>query len=108
MRVGLVGMGAGTLAVIGQPGDVYRFYEINPDVYRFSSGLRPYFTFLQDSPARIEVVLGDARISLEREAARGAAQKFDVLVLDAFSSDAIPVHLFTRAALRVYLHHLPA
>ncbi len=106
MRVGLVGMGAGTLAVIGQPGDVYRFYEINPDVYRFSSGLRPYFTFLQDSPARIEVVLGDARISLEREAARGEAQKFDVLVLDAFSSDAIPMHLLTREAFRVYLQHL--
>jgi hypothetical protein len=106
MRVGLVGMGAGTLAAIGQPGDVYRFYEINPDVYRWSSGSQPYFTFLEDSPARIEVVLGDARISLEREAARGEFQKFDVLVMDAFSSDAIPMHLLTREAFEVFAQHL--
>ena len=106
MRVGLVGMGAGTLAAIGQPGDVYRFYEINPDVYRWSSGSQAYFTFLEDSPARIEVVLGDARISLEKEAARGELQKFDVLVMDAFSSDAIPMHLLTREAFEVFAQHL--
>lgn len=106
MRVGLVGMGAGTLAAIGQPGDVFRFYEINPDVYRWSSGSKPYFTFLKDSLAQIEVVLGDARISLEQEAARGQQQKFDVLVMDAFSSDAIPMHLLTREAFEVFAQHL--
>jgi len=106
MRAGLVGMGAGALAAIGKPGDVYRFYEINPDVYRFSGGEQPYFTFLRDSPAKIEVALGDARIVLEREAGRKEMQAFDVLVLDAFSSDAIPMHLLTSEAFRVYLQHL--
>jgi len=106
MRVGLVGMGVGTLAALAQSGDVYRFYEINSDVYKLSSGKHPYFTFLQDSPGRIEVVLGDARLSLEREAHRGDLQKFDVLVLDAFSSDAIPMHLLTREAFSDYQEHL--
>ena len=106
MRVGLVGMGTGTLAAIAQPGDVYRFYEINPDVYRWSQGAQPYFSFLKDSPARIEVVLGDARGSLQLEAQQHHLQKFDVLVLDAFSSDAIPMHLLTREAFQVYTEHL--
>ncbi len=106
MRVGLVGMGAGTLAALGQSGDVFRFYEIDPDVYKLSSGRHPYFTFLKDSPARIEVVLGDARLSLQEESRRGNLEKFDVLVLDAFSSDAIPMHLLTREAFSVYQGHL--
>jgi hypothetical protein len=106
LRVGLVGMGAGTLAALGLPGDVFRFYEIDPDVYKLSSGSHPYFTFLSDSPARIEVILGDARLSLEEEARRGDLQRFDVLVLDAFSSDAIPMHLLTREAFSVYQRHL--
>ena len=106
MRVGLIGMGAGTLAALGQPGDVYRFYEIDPEVYTLSSGGHPYFTFLKDSPAGIGVVLGDARLSLEDEARRGELQKFDVLVLDAFSGDAIPMHLLTREAFSVYQEHL--
>jgi hypothetical protein len=105
-RVGLVGMGVGTLAALAQPGDVFRFYEINPDVYKMSSGEHPYFTYLQDSPGQIQVVLGDARLSLEEEAERGDLQKFDVLVLDAFSSDAIPMHLLTREAFAVYEEHL--
>jgi hypothetical protein len=106
MRVGLVGMGVGTLAALAQSGDVFRFYEINPDVYKLSTGLQPSFTYLRDSPGRIEVVLGDARLTLEREADSGSFQKFDVLVLDAFSSDAIPMHLLTREAFRVYARHL--
>lgn len=106
MRVGLVGMGAGTLAALGHPGDVFRFYEIDPDVYKLSTGRHPYFTFLKDSSARIEVVVGDARLSLENEADRGDVEKFDVLVLDAFSSDAIPMHLLTREAFSVYEEHL--
>jgi len=106
IRVGLVGMGVGTLAALARPGDVYRFYEINVDVYKLSSGKHPYFTFLDDSPGRIEVVLGDARLSLEREARQREFQKFDVLVLDAFSSDAIPMHLLTREAFSGYEKHL--
>jgi len=106
MRVGLVGMGVGTLAALAHSGDVFRFYEINPDINQLSSTKHPYFTFLRDSPGRIEVVLGDARLSLEREAGRGDFQKFDVLVLDAFSSDAIPMHLLTGEAFSVYQEHL--
>jgi hypothetical protein len=106
MRVGLIGMGAGTLAALGQAGDVFRFYEIDPEVYKLSSGGHPYFTFLKDSSAGIGVVLGDARLSLEEEARRGDLQKFDVLVLDAFSSDAIPMHLLTHEAFSVYEEHL--
>lgn len=106
MRVGLVGMGVGTLAALAQSGDVFRFYEINPDVYKLSTGTQPSFTYLRDSPGRIEVVLGDARLTLEREAERREFQNFDVLVLDAFSSDAIPMHLLTREAFQVYSKHL--
>ncbi len=106
MRVGLLGLGAGTLAVYGQPGDVYRLYEINPVVVDLAQGQGNYFSFLSDSQADIQTVLGDARISLERELAAGSAQKFDVLVLDTFSSDSIPVHLVTKEAFALYLAHL--
>jgi len=106
LRVGLVGMGVGTLAALAQPGDVFRFYEISPDVYKWSYGQRPYFTYLQNSRGKIEVALGDARLSLQDEAARGLHQNFDLLVLDAFSSDAIPMHLLTREAFTIYQQHL--
>jgi SAM-dependent methyltransferase len=99
LRVGVVGLGTGTLAVFGRPGDVYRFYEINSQVLTVAAS---EFTFLADSRAKIEHVLGDARLSMERE----APQNYDVLVIDAFSSDSIPVHLITREALPVYLRHL--
>ncbi|MEW6689513.1 MAG: fused MFS/spermidine synthase [Pseudomonadota bacterium] len=99
VRVGVIGLGAGTLAAYGRAGDRYRFYDINPQVVAVA---RSEFTFLADSPARIEVALGDARLSLEREPAQG----FDVLAVDAFSSDSIPVHLITREALGVYLRHV--
>jgi spermidine synthase len=99
-------MGVGTLAAVAQAGDVFRFYEINPDVYQWSSGQHPYFTYLQNSRGKIEVVLGDARVSLQDEAAHGLHQNFDLLVLDAFSSDAIPMHLLTREAFTIYLQHL--
>jgi hypothetical protein len=106
MRVGLVGMGVGTLAALAQSGDVYRFYDINANVYKMSAGQHPYFTFLRDSPGRIDVVQGDARLSLEREAGRGDYGNFDVLVLDAFSGDAIPMHLLTHEAFSLYARHL--
>ena len=98
-RVGVVGLGTGTLAVYGRKGDVYRFYEINPQVVEVASR---DFTYLSDSGAVIEHVLGDARLSMERE----PPQNYDVLVIDAFSSDSIPVHLITREAMEVYLRHM--
>jgi hypothetical protein len=106
MRVGLLGLGVGTLAAYAQPGDVYRLYEINPVVVDLAEGHGDYFSFLSDSQADISVVLGDARISLERELAEGNLQSFDVLVLDTFSSDSIPVHLVTKEAFALYLEHL--
>lgn len=106
MRVGLVGLGIGTLAAYGQSGDYFRFYEINPAVVSLASGPGAFFTYIRNSPASSEVVLGDARLCLEREAAAGQGQNFDVLVIDAFSGDAIPTHLLTREAFAVYLRHL--
>ena len=99
MRVGVIGLGTGTLAAYGRKGDVYRFYEINPQVIAIA---RSEFSYLSDSEAGIEVALGDARLKLEREAPQG----FDLLAIDAFSSDAIPVHLITKEALGVYLRHM--
>ena len=106
LRIGVVGLGVGTLAAYGRPGDSLRFYDINPGVERLSGPRANVFTYLRNSSARVEVVLGDARLSLERELARGAREDFDVLAIDAFSSDAIPVHLLTREALDVYLARL--
>lgn len=106
MRVGMLGVGAGTLAAYGQPGDVYRLYEINPLVVSLAEGQDGYFTFVSDSAADVTMILGDARISLERELAEGDSQNFDVLVLDTFSSDSIPVHLVTKEAFALYLEHL--
>ena len=98
-RVGVIGLGAGTLAGYAQKGDTFRLYEINPQVIDVAMH---YFYYLTESPGKIETALGDARLVLERE----PAQRFDVLAVDAFSSDAIPVHLITREALQVYLKHI--
>lgn len=98
-RVGIVGLGVGTLATYARPGDHYRFYEINPAVVDLA---QRFFEYLPACRGQVEVVVGDARILLEQE----ASQAFDVLVLDAFSSDSIPVHLLTREAFDVYLRHL--
>jgi len=99
VRVGVIGLGAGTLAAYGRRGDLFRFYDINSRVVALAHS---HFTFLADSEARNEVVLGDARLSLEREPAQG----FDLLAVDAFSSDSIPMHLITREALALYLRHV--
>ena len=99
LRVGIIGLGAGALAAYAEPGDVFRFYEINPLVERIA---RTYFTYLADCRGKIDVVLGDGRLSLERETPRN----YDVLAVDAFSGDAVPVHLLTRQALEVYFNHL--
>jgi len=106
LHVGLLGLGIGTLVAYGRPGDEYRLYEINPVVVDLAQGQENYFSFLKDSKANITMVLGDARISLERELAEGNPQNFDVLVLDTFSSDSIPVHLATKEAFALYLEHL--
>ncbi len=105
-RVGLLGLGVGTLVAYSQPGDVYRLYEINPVVVDLAAGEGDYFSFLSDSQADIETVAGDAGISLQREPDAGHTQNFDVLVPDTFSSDSIPVHLVTKEAFAVYLAHL--
>ena len=99
LRVGVIGLGTGTIATYGSRGDVYRFYDINPAVIGIA---RRDFSFLSRSDATIEIALGDARLSLERE----APQSFDVLAIDAFSSDAIPVHLITAEALAIYRGHV--
>ena len=106
LRVGILGLGAGTLGTYAQRGDAYRFYEINPVVIKLAEGEGGYFTFLKDSKAEVSVVAGDARISLEQELTAGQDQNFDVLVLDTFSSDSIPVHLVTKEEFALYLEHL--
>lgn len=101
-RVGVVGLGTGTMSAWGNTGDVFRYYEINPRVVEWA---REYFTYLDDLEGlggRVEIVPGDARLSMERE----PPQEYDVLVLDAFSGDAIPTHLLTKEAFEVYLKHL--
>ena len=98
-RVGLVGLGAGTLATYGRRGDVYRVYDINPQVVRLA---QTEFTFLRDSAATVEIVLGDARLRMEEE----LPQELDLLAVDAFSGDAVPAHLLTNEALAVYVRHL--
>ncbi len=98
-RMAVLGLGIGTLASYGRPGDTLRFYELDPRVIDLA---RRDFTFLADSAAEISTTLGDGRLALERESPRG----FDVLVLDAFASDSVPVHLLTREAFAIYLRHL--
>ncbi|MEO6982273.1 MAG: fused MFS/spermidine synthase, partial [Edaphobacter sp.] len=98
-NIGVVGLGAGTLAAYGNAGDRIRFYEINPHVEPIARNL---FTYLRDSPALITIADGDARASLAQE----APQHFDILVVDAFSGDAIPLHLLTTEALTLYQKHL--
>jgi len=98
-NVGVIGLGAGTIAAYGRPGDHIRFYEINPAVEPIA---RNAFTYIRESQAQVDVVQGDARTSLAREQPQG----FDVLVVDAFSGDAIPLHLLTAEALTLYRRHL--
>lgn len=99
IRVGVIGLGTGTLACYGRRGDLYVFYEINPLVVGLAS---TEFSFVRDSPARVEIVPGDGRLSLERR----DGPPFDVLVVDAFSGDSIPVHLLTREAFALYFRRL--
>jgi hypothetical protein len=103
MHIGVIGLGVGTMAAHARPGDRVRFYEINPQVEQMA---REHFTYLGECPGEETVVIGDARISLERELAAGDPQQFDLLVVDAFSGDSIPIHLLTREAFQLYEKHL--
>ncbi len=98
-RLGVVGLGTGTLASFARPGDYVRFYEINPEVRRLATS---QFTYVSNCSGRVEIALGDARLTMEKE----SPQQFDLLALDAFSSDSIPVHLLTREAFALYRRHL--
>ncbi len=98
-NIGVIGLGTGTIAAYGHPGDRMTFYEINPAVPVIAHNL---FTYLSESPATIQIVQGDARTSLASE----PPQNFDVLVVDAFNGDAIPMHLLTTQAMALYQHHL--
>ncbi|MGP0074782.1 MAG: spermidine synthase [Bryobacteraceae bacterium] len=102
-RIAVVGLGAGTLAAWGHAGDTFRFYEINPDVERIA---RTWFSYLGDSKAQTEVVLGDARVQLAQELASGQSQDFDLIAVDAFSGDAIPMHLLTAECADIYRRRL--
>jgi hypothetical protein len=99
MRIGVIGLGTGTLAAFGKPGDVIRFYEINPAVIDVANA---EFRYIRESEAKVEVEEGDARLSMERE----QPHNFDLLVVDAFAGDSIPVHLMTLDAFQLYLRHL--
>ncbi len=103
LRVGVVGLGAGTIATHGQPGDYIRFYEINSDVIAISD---QHFTYRADSAATVEVIAGDARVRMEAELARHRPQQLDILAVDAFNSDSIPIHLLTKESAEVYWGHL--
>lgn len=102
-HLGLVGLGTGTLAAYGKEGDELRIYEINPDVEKLALET---FSYIKNCPAKVNIVMGDARLKMEEEIEAQQFQKFDLLALDAFSSDAIPVHLLTKEAFTTYLKHL--
>jgi len=102
-RVGVIGLGVGTLAAYGRRGDTVRFYEINP---RVTAAARSHFSYLADSPAKIEIAQGDARLLMQQELDTQGSQRFDAIMVDAFSGDAIPMHLMTREALDLYCQHL--
>jgi hypothetical protein len=102
-QIAVIGLGTGTMAAWGRPGDLIRFYEINPLVQTIAT---TWFTFLPDSKARTEVVLGDARIRMEYEMGNGNYSVFHLIVVDAFSSDAIPMHLLTAEAADIYRQRL--
>jgi len=103
LSIGIIGLGAGTLAAYGRENDDYTFYELNPNVISIAQS---HFSYLQQSAANIDLVLGDGRISLSRELANKGSQQYQLLIIDAFSGDSIPAHLLTREAFDLYWQHL--
>ncbi len=103
LHVGIIGLGVGTLAAFSNPGDRYRFYEIDPNIESIS---QKYFTYWEDARGELQIVIGDGRISLEEELRGQKIQEFDVLAVDAFTSDAVPIHLLTKEAFALYWKHL--
>ena len=99
IKVGVVGLGVGTLASYGRSSDLFRFYEINTQVVKLAN---THFSYLNNTPSRTEIILGDARLSLEQE----PRQHYDLLAIDAFSGDAIPTHLLSREVMDTYLAHI--
>jgi spermidine synthase len=106
LRIGVTGLGAGAIAAHVREGDLIRFYEINPLVVDYAVGPDAWFTYLNKCAGTVEVKLGDARLLLEEELTAAGSGQFDLLILDAFSSDAIPIHLLTREAFQTYMAHL--
>jgi hypothetical protein len=106
IRIGTIGLGIGTISAYGRAGDYVRFYEINPAVTKIATDPNGFFTYVRDSPAKVDIIPGDARLSMEREVAGNNSQGFDLLVVDAFAGDAIPVHLLTQEAIAIYLSEL--
>jgi len=103
LNMGIVGLGVGTLAAYGADQDTMQFYEIDPQVDLIA---RQHFSYLSNSSARVETTFGDARISMERELAEQGSNQFDILIIDAFSGDSIPMHLLTQEAFDLYAEHL--
>ena len=106
MRIGVIGMGVGTLSGYCRPNDHFRYYELNPDVARIAETYFSYNAHCRELGGNIDVVLGDGRLSLQKELTMNSSQKFDVLVIDAFTDGVVPLHLLTQEAMRVYLAHL--
>ncbi len=106
MRIGVIGLGTGTMSAYCLPGDYFRFYEINPNVIDISNMYFTYISHCKQIGGVVDVINGDARLSLQKEKKLGTLQKFDVLIVDAFTDDSIPVHLITNEALELYLSHL--
>ena len=106
IRMGVTGLGTGAITAHVGDGDFLRFYEINPLVVDYAMGSDALFSFINESKAEVDVKLGDARLALEEELESKTPGQYDILVLDAFSSDSVPVHLLTREAFEVYFAHL--
>lgn len=103
LKIGAIGLGTGTIAALAHKGDSLRFYELDPDIEKAA---KEYFYFLSDSPATIEVVIDDGRLALTKELQKSGSQQFDIIAIDAFNGDAIPLHLLTKEAFGIYLSHL--
>ena len=105
VKIGGIGLGVGTITSYGRQGDLVKFYEIDPAVIQYAKDTR-YFTYLAESKAELAIVVGDGRLSLEREMAQNQPQDFDIFVIDAFSGDSVPSHLISIEAIQLYLDHL--